>query len=380
MIFNTETLQNLHESWNLREELAKKQALGPWMPPEIEAPSSIRHPYRAFYTNNVAFILMAGGLSSRLGSDVPKGMTPIPPSGKTLFEIFFRRAVGFQKLYQRWPHIAVMTSQDTDTPTRTFLSQHDYFGVPTENVSFFIQGSLPLLNEQGVSFEESGQIVGGPNGNGLLFDALQKSDIPLLWEKENVQAISVLNIDNPLMDPLLPSLFKPVLEGRKEASIAAILRASETEKAGILLSKNKKIHVVEYSEVPEEIRISRDEKGKLSFPLANISVFCIERDSIAKLSQLPMPLHFAKKIRKGKIIYKPEYFIFDTFPALEKVSLIHIDRKRYFSPIKAKTGEDSLEEAALAFSFLQQDQAKEKRITIEKTQDPATLDPAELYG
>ena len=381
MSFSQELITQIKAEWLEREAEQRKLSNGPWKSPDIETKSHVHHPYDLFQFNKVACILMAGWVSSRLNSDVPKGMTPIPPSGKTLFEIFFRRFVGFWQTYQQWPFIAIMTSKDTDDQTKKYLLQHDFFGVPSEQVSFFLQDSLPMLDEKGDCLEENGTLIFGPNGNGLLFKALQQSGISQNWEEEKVQACTIMNIDNPLMDPFLPILFQPVLEREKDAAISVITRSSEHEKAGIILEKNKHIHVVEYSEVPHEIQTSRDSVGVLSYPLANISVFCIKRQAIETLSQLVPPLHFAKKFRKGKTIYKPEYFIFDLFPYFEKPTLVQIDRKRYFSPIKSRTGEDSLEEGSLAFSFLQQEQAERKHLTLlAKVDDPSELDPAILYG
>lgn len=372
------TKDELEHAWKQAHTGIEAQGLK-WKAPHLELFPTPLHPYSPFYTKNVGCILMAGGVSSRLKSDVPKGMTPLFDSGLTLFEIFLRRGVGFERLYHRWPFFAIMTSEKTDRPTREFLQKHEYFGIPQKQVSFFIQDSLWLLDEKGFCFQEGGKDIKGPNGNGKLFDALMHSSVFDLWDKEEVQACTVMNIDNPLMDPFLPALFRPILEERKEASIATILRASEEEKTGILVERKGHLFVLEYSEVSEELKYAKDKEGKLLYPWANISVFCLKRQLIESLSLKPLPLHFAKKVHEGKKVYKPEYFIFDLFPFFTRYTLVPIERRRYFSPIKSKLGEDSLEEAQIAFRFLQEDQAKQKALRITPIDDPATLDPAALY-
>lgn len=348
-------------------------------PVRVEQAHTVGHPYEPFFLNRVGFIVLAGGQGTRLGTDIPKGMVPIPPSEKTLFQIFLRRMVGFFNTYHEWPFCAIMTSDETDAATREYLQKNHFFGVPEEYVSFFCQSSLPLLNEKGEHIVENGRLITGPDGNGRVFTWLYASDIFHKWQKRGVQAISVLPIDNPLMDPLLPSLFQPILENRKEVSVATIKRRSATEKTGVFFAKENRLHVIEYSEIPDSLRYAQTEDGTLLHAYANISVFCLSMDAIHSLVSIPLPVHFAKKMRGPTQIYKAEFFIFDNLPFLHSFALVEIDRTRYFSPIKSKTGEDSLEQAATDFRRVQEEQAHHAGILLSKGENASSLDPAELY-
>ena len=339
----------------------------------------VHHPYAPFFPEKVGFILLAGGQGSRLGSDIPKGMVPIPPSGKTLFEIFLRRMVGFYESYHTWPFCAIMTSDETDRETRRYIQEHHFFGVPEDHVFFFCQTSLPLLNQNGEQFSEHGELVTGPDGNGKVFTCFCERGLWNIWKERGVSFVSVMPIDNPLMDPYLPSLFHPVIEHMSQASFATLPRRSKSEKVGVFIQKNQKLHVVEYSEIPEIVRDSTDASGTLVYPWANISVLCLSMDSIQSLSGISLPIHFAKKMKESMPIYKAEYFIFDNFPSLSSFTLVPLDRSRYFSPIKNKTGEDSLDQASLDFRKVQREQAQRVGISLSETEDPSSIDPALLY-
>lgn len=370
--------QTLQDAWRNKDHMNTEQTQ--WMPVDIGHSQVTHHPYAPFFSKQVGFVLLAGGQGTRLGSDIPKGMVPIPPSGKTLFEIFLRRMVGFHTLYKTWPSCGIMTSSETDTATRSFIEQNKYFGIPKEYVSFFCQSSLPLLDEQGNPFFENGTLVQGPDGNGKVFASFCHQGIAQAWKNKGIQAVSFLNIDNPLMDPLLPALFSPLFDEGKKGSFATILRRSALEKTGVFLLHNHRLHVVEYSEIPDTLRHATTAQGTLLHPWANISVCALPMDTIQQLALCDLPLHFAQKMRGSKSIYKPEYFIFDTFPFVPSFSLVPLDRTRWFSPIKGKTGQDSLEQAAKDFSQLQQEQAQKKGCTYETNQDASFIDPALLYG
>ena len=289
--------------------------------------------------------------------------------------------VGYFRIYSVWPHCLLMTSQVNEEAIQRYLHENQFFGVPRHYVHFLCQSSLPLLDENRNPLVEHGILQSGPDGNGRVFATLKESGLLQTLQKEGVEAISFQPIDNPLMDPFLPSLFHPVLQEKKEASILVIERQSAEEKTGIMLLREGKIHVIEYSEAPQSIKEAKLEDGSLFFRWANISVLCLSPSTVDHIASLPLPLHYAKKVRNNRTIYKQEYFLFDLFPALRSFSLVPIERSRWFSPIKAQVGEDSLERASEAFQRVQEEQAKKAKTLFSfENRSGADIDPALLYG
>lgn len=107
----------------------------------------------------VAILLLAGGQGTRLGSTLPKGCYDIGlPSHKSLFQLQGERILKLQQLAaESQPSHAskalqwvIMTSPFTHQDTVSHFESHAYFGLQPSQVTFFQQGSLPCLTEQGV--------------------------------------------------------------------------------------------------------------------------------------------------------------------------------------------------------------------------------------
>lgn len=348
--------------------------------PVVDNRPLLPHPYPPFKHTTIAALFLAGGHGSRLGTSLPKAMVPIPPSGKTLLEIFLRRMAGFFSLYSRWPYCLLMTSEENHEEIQQYLFDCHFFGVPSTQIILFRQSSLPLLDEQGFPLQEEGVLQKGPDGNGRVFHLLKEKGLLGFLQNECVQALSIFPIDNPLMDPFLPSLFHPVLEEKKDAALLAIPRVSPQEQTGLFYQQNGKLHVAEYSEAPLSMKEARASDGSLLYGWANISVLCASLSTLETLAHCSLPLHTAKKRRGQRTIYKQEYFLFDAFPALHSFSLIGLNRSAWFSPIKAKEGADSLAQAALAFETLQAEQAKHLTTPLPQDSKAGFLDPALIYG
>lgn len=259
----------------------------------------------------VGTILLAGGQGTRLGFSGPKGCLPITPE-KTLFQYFADQVKDHLKM-------AIMTSKDNHEATLTHFRQ---LGLKSDQISFFQQGELPFLTLEGQPLlTASGKVAFGPDGNGAAVRDFFKSPIASQWEKEGIVYVTLILIDNPLADPFDPYLIGAHALSGAEITLKCIMRNPE-EKLGLVVKRNGKPHVIEYSEAPEEL-------WKNHF-LSNISLFCFSMSFLKKVANEPLPLH--KALKNG--VWKFEHFIFDLLDYSDATQVALYSREETFAPIK----------------------------------------------
>jgi UDP-N-acetylglucosamine/UDP-N-acetylgalactosamine diphosphorylase len=320
--------------------------------------------------NKVGVVLMAGGQGTRLGSTAPKGCFDIGlPSSKSLFQIQGERILKVQRLAKKkagkgevvvpW---YVMTSGPTRGPTEKYFEENNYFGLEKENVMIFEQGVLPCISNDGkILLESKSKVAVAPDGNGGIYQALFQSPVISDMRKRGVEHIHAYCVDNCLV-----KVADPVFIGfsaSKDVDIATkvVRKRNATESVGLILLKNGKPDVVEYSEIDKETAEAKDAKQPdvLKFRAANIVNHYY---SFRFLESIPdwahkLPHHVARKkipyvdTNSGETVkpekpngIKLEQFVFDVFPMLEldKFACMEVKREDEFSPLKnAKgTGED----------------------------------------
>ncbi|CAN1287907.1 UDP-N-acetylglucosamine diphosphorylase 1 [Linum perenne] len=115
---------------------------------------------KAISDGKVAVLLLSGGQGTRLGSYDPKGCFNIGlPSGKSLFQLQAERILCVQRLAAHAAsegsggsaqiHWYIMTSPFTDELTRKYFESRKYFGLEADQVTFFQQGTIPSVSNDG---------------------------------------------------------------------------------------------------------------------------------------------------------------------------------------------------------------------------------------
>jgi UDP-N-acetylglucosamine/UDP-N-acetylgalactosamine diphosphorylase len=322
--------------------------------------------------NKVGVVLMAGGQGTRLGSSAPKGCYDIGlPSKKSLFQLQAERIWRLQHLASKqhgkedvvvpW---YIMTSGPTRKPTQQFFEENKYFGLNRNNVIFFEQGVLPCITMDGkILLETKGKVAVAPDGNGGLYQALISSGVVEDMEKRGIQHIHAYCVDNCLVRVADPTFIG--FSAHKDVDIATkvVRKRNAKESVGLILQKNGKPDVVEYSEIDTETAQAKDPKDSslLKFRAANIVNHYY---SFRFLRSIPewvhkLPHHVAKKkipsipldSKTGEQVkpekpngIKLEQFVFDCFPFLpmDKFACMEVKREDEFSPLKNApgTGED----------------------------------------
>lgn len=306
-----------------------------------------------------AALLVAGGQGTRLGHEGPKGTFSIGlPSDKSLFQLQCERLINLSQKCDKYIPWYIMTSEDNHEDTVSFFESNNYFGYPSEDIFFFKQGQLPIVDDKGkIILKEKSCISVGANGNGGCFLALKESGAFENMKKRGVEWLFMYGVDNALVKIADPTFFGFTVKSGLEASSKVVKKKSPEEKVGVLCYKDGEPSIVEYSELPEELRYAVDEKKELLYSNANIVNHIFSVDFLDRCSKAGLPYHAAhKKISfvndKGSIIntespnaYKFELFMFDIFPYLEDMSLLRVNREEEFAPVKNRTGADSPETA-----------------------------------
>jgi len=307
----------------------------------------------------VAAFVVAGGQGTRLGLPGPKGcLEATPVTKKPLFQVFAEQILAAGARAGRPVPWYIMTSPVNDVATRAFFRQHDYFGLQQRDVFFLAQGTMPAIGFDGkLLLAGKGRIAVGPNGHGGSLTALRNSGALADMADRGVEVISYFQVDNPLVrcvDPLFVGL-----HALREAEMSAkcLPKRDPLEKLGNFCVVDGRVHVIEYSDLPDELARATTEDGHLRFSAGSIAIHGFSRSFVERLTEdgrSKLPFHRADKAFShvndaGEAVQpsrpnavKLEMFIFDAMFLAEKTVILETTRSEEFSPIKNAEGEDSL--------------------------------------
>lgn len=181
------------------------------------------------------------------------------------------------------------------------------------------------------------------------------SEVRTDMRKRGIQHVHAYCVDNCLV-----KVADPVFVGfaaSKEVDIATkVVRKREAnESVGLIVSKDGKPDVVEYSEIDKEMAEAQDGKDRLKYRAANIVNHYYSFKFLETIEEWmdTLPHHVAKKkipfldteTGESKKPDKPngiklEQFVFDVFPfvPMEKFACLEVERKEEFSPLKNARG------------------------------------------
>lgn len=95
--------------------------------------------------------------------------------------------------------VYVVCSRDNVEEIKEHFEGNDFFGLLSENVTFFVQGVMPALDKNGNAFLEEKHRIGlHPNGSGGLFRAAADEGILMDLKNREIEHIFVMSQDNLL--------------------------------------------------------------------------------------------------------------------------------------------------------------------------------------
>ncbi len=251
-----------------------------------------------------------------------------------------------------------MTSPENNNETIKFFEEKNFFGYPKEYIKFFKQGELPLLDKNGkLVMDENGLIKVASDGNGGIFASMEKNGILEDMKKNGIEWVFIGSVDNLLVKYVDTLLLGLAIKEKVKIATRTIIKNSPYEKVGVLLKTGGRVKVIEYTELPEEMRFLADENGEMIYGESHIMCNLYNIEALEKASTKELKYHIAeKKIKyideKGKLVipnepncYKFEKFIFDSFCLFENIAILRGKREEDFAPIKNAEGQDSPETA-----------------------------------
>ena len=312
------------------------------------------------YAGKVAALTVAGGQGSRLGFDGPKGSYPITPvKDKTLFQYFAESLLRASKKFNSPIKWYIMTSAVNDQTTRDFFKSNNYFGLKESQVFFFTQGTMPAIDLHGkLLLSEKDSLALAPNGHGGTLLALFNSGALEDMKRNGIEYISYFQVDNPLVSVVSPLFIGLHDLQDSEISARTLIKTGPFEKLGNFCIVDNRLEIIEYSDMPQDLAVEKEESGKLRFRAGSPAIHVISREFVERLTmggRLQLPWHRAdkkvpyidqdgkKRIPETVNAVKLETFIFDAIPMAKKTMILEAKRENEFAPVKNKTGIDSAE-------------------------------------
>ena len=314
---------------------------------------------RSASKGELAAVLLAGGMGTRLGADVPKGCFDIGITRPVyIFQRIFENLMDSVRVIGKKLHIFIMTSESNAEESESFIRDHGCFGYDPEYVHFFSQEMAPAVDENGkILLETKGRIATAPNGNGGWFRSLMKAGYGTFMENEGIRWLNVFSVDNVLQRVCDPVFFGAVLMSGFPSGSKVVEKNSPEERVGVMCLDGGRTSVIEYNELTDAMRYEKTEDGSYAYYYGVILNYLFRVDSLIASMNENLPIHPAHKsipyLDENGCTVKPhepngwkfEYFIFDILSSLDGCLPFEVVREREFAPVKNASGVDSIETA-----------------------------------
>ena len=241
----------------------------------------------------------------------------------------------------------IMTSIDNYKDTISFFEKKNYFDYPKEQIHFFVQDKLPVINIEGkILLDKKSEIKEASNGNGDIFRALWKSGMLKDMQKRGIKWISAGGIDNILLRLVDPIFIGLTVDSGYEIASKSAFKELADDRISVFCKKNGKPGILEYKYISHEMSESTDENGNYFYRDVNILAHLFSINAIDKLKDAYLPYHRVfkkndfinyegvKEVPQNNNSFKFEKFIFDAFSYFDDMLLLRVNEEEEFAPIK----------------------------------------------
>jgi UDP-N-acetylglucosamine/UDP-N-acetylgalactosamine diphosphorylase len=309
----------------------------------------------ALAAGKIGVLLVAGGQGSRLGFDQPKGLFPIGPvSGASLLQIHFEKALALGQRYGVRVPVYVMTSPVTHDEQVADLREHNWFGLPAEEVKLFCQGTMPAVDAKTgrLLLADKGELFLSPDGHGGTVAALAASGMIDDMHNRGIEHLFYLQVDNPLVPIGDAEFIGYHLLAESDLTSMAVAKQTPQDRVGNFATVDGRMLVIEYSDFPDDVAEKRDASGELVFWAGSIAVHMFRVEFLERALALKdaLPFHVARKKvtyveANGRLVepqqpnaLKFERFIFDLLPQARNPLVVEYAERDVFAPLKNAPG------------------------------------------
>jgi UDP-N-acetylglucosamine pyrophosphorylase len=292
----------------------------------------------------VAALMVAGGMSTRMGLSMLRGNLRIGPvTARTIFCLHGETIAALQKRFALHLPWLVMTSAAVHDATVSAFQKELFFGVTPEDVWFFQQATLPVLDSHLNPIPlPDGAYLESPTGHGGMLAALSASGALHKLKERGVEYLFHFQYPNVLERICDPVMLGYHQLGGYEATTKAVCEYSPSEKMGRCVVVGQALQVVEYYALTGVPPDSWWHAVPASIGTHVWSLAFLERCLAAgvQLPYHPAPHHGMADVSGP--LRKVEQFVFDLLP-YAAAGLMITERADEYAPVKSMIGEDSLE-------------------------------------
>jgi len=224
---------------------------------------------RALERGECGFVLLAGGMATRMGGVVKALVEALP--GRTFLDLRVSEVRALEQRFGRRPPLYLMTSYATDQDTRQALGSE----LDAGHVAVFRQHvSLRLTPNGDLYLDESGAPSLHAHGHGDFLDAFRESGLLDKFIAGGGRTIMVANLDN------LGAALDPAVIGchlsRGAACTSEVVDKVGSDRGGIPVRLDGKLVVLEEFRLPADFDPSR-------VTVFNVNTFCFDAQTLASL-------------------------------------------------------------------------------------------------
>jgi len=221
----------------------------------------------AIASGELAFVVMAGGMATRMGG-VVKALVEATP-GKSFLELRLAENAALGKQAGCPVPLWLMTSDATDAPTREALARA---GAPA-HVKTFLQGLSLRLTEEGALFRSrDGEPSAYATGHGDLVDAVRRSGLLDAFRRDGGKVVWITNLDN-LGATVDPAILGAFLSSSADVMVEVCDKVPG-DKGGIPVHAGGRLQVLEEFRLPRGFDAS-------AVTVFNTNTFLVRADLLA---------------------------------------------------------------------------------------------------